>query len=63
MKENAELFKRLAARHRQLAGALENDEVIAALLRLADECDEKAQELERRIAEQSAKTVAMHRRP
>jgi len=62
MKEAAELFKRLAARHRQLAGGLQNDEVRAALLRLADECDEKAQELERCVTEQGPK-AAMLRRP
>jgi predicted metal-dependent HD superfamily phosphohydrolase len=58
MKEPAELFKRLAARHRQLARELHNDEVIAALLQLADECHEKAEELERRVAGDGANTSA-----
>jgi len=50
------LFKKLATRHRQLARELHNDEVIAALLQLADECDEKAQELERRVEGEAAET-------
>jgi hypothetical protein len=58
MTETAELFRRLAMRHRQLARELHNDEVIAALLQLADECDENAEELEKRAAGDGANTSA-----
>jgi hypothetical protein len=58
MKETAELLKRLAARHRHVAQGLRNEEVKAFLLHLAQDCDEKAQELERRVAEDGANTAA-----
>ena len=58
MKETAELLRRLATRHRQVAQGLRNEEVKGVLLRLADECDEKAQELERRVTGERATTAA-----
>jgi hypothetical protein len=51
MNEAVELLKRLAARHRHVAQGLRNDEVKAVLLQLAQECEDRANELEKGIAE------------
>jgi asparagine synthetase B (glutamine-hydrolysing) len=50
MKETVQFFHELARRHRQLASELHNEEVIRDLLRLAEECDAKADELTRHLA-------------
>ena len=54
MKETAEFFRELAQRHRQLASGLHNNELIGALLRLAADCDERAEALGRSLAAQTA---------
>jgi hypothetical protein len=51
MNESVELLKRLAARHRQVAQGLRNDEVKAVLLQLAQECEDRANELASGVAE------------
>jgi hypothetical protein len=53
MTETAEFFRELAERHRQLASGLHNSELITELLRLAADCDERADVL--------ARTPAAHR--
>jgi hypothetical protein len=60
MKETAELFRDLAQRHRQLASGLHNNELIGALLRLAADCDERAEALAQPPA---AQTAAVRRMP
>jgi hypothetical protein len=47
MTKSAEFFRELAERYRQLARGLHNNELIAALLRLAADCDERADALAR----------------
>jgi hypothetical protein len=51
MKETAEFFRELAKRHRQLASGLHNNELIGALLRLAADCDERAEALAQSLAD------------
>jgi hypothetical protein len=50
MKETVQFFRELARRHRELASELHNEEVIGDLHRLAEECDARAEELNRRLA-------------
>ena len=57
MKDSAEFFKRLAMRHRELARGLQNEEFKAALLRLADECEAKAEAQEKRDREAGRRKV------
>jgi len=59
MRETAEFFRELAQRHRQLAGGLHNNELIAALLRLAADCDERAEALAASLAAQTAAVTAV----
>jgi hypothetical protein len=54
MRETAEFFRELAQRHRQLASGLHNNELIGALLRLAADCDERAESLAPTLAAQTA---------
>jgi hypothetical protein len=54
MRETAEFFRDLARRHRQLASELHNEEVIRDLLRLADDCEAKAEELTQRLRDEAA---------
>jgi hypothetical protein len=54
MRETAEFFRELAQRHRQLASGLHNNELIGALLRLAADCDERADALARSLAAPAA---------
>jgi len=49
MRETAKFFRDLARRHRELAGELHNEEVIRDLLRLADDCEAKADELTQQL--------------
>jgi len=54
MRETAKFFRDLAKRHRELASELHNEEVIRDLLRLADDCEAKADELSQRITDEEA---------
>jgi len=47
---NGRVFRELAQCHRQLASGLHNNELIGALLRLAADCDERAEALGRSLA-------------
>jgi hypothetical protein len=57
MRETAEFFRELAQRHRQLASGLHNNELIGALLRLAADCDERAEALAQTLTAQVAPAV------
>jgi hypothetical protein len=54
MRETAEFFRDLARRHRQLASELHNEEVIRDLLRLADDCEAKAEEITQQLRDEAA---------
>jgi hypothetical protein len=46
MEETAEFLRRMAALHRKMARSLRDPETAADLMRLAEECDERAAQME-----------------